>query len=304
MTEQLIPDPSSQEWHPAPEPEQYADQLGLIDGEFVVHRTGGQRDLGWSVTQLLETQDAGQTSTQFAVIQKTDEEKGVIQKTLPVEKLLSWQVDEKDKLPEINVAQVRIGKLFAPLVPEKGSFKSQNYDYLFGSEDALQKGQPRSTKDDYEKSKLAERAQVTGESLKDAFPYFMTLKSDPEIAQAVDTYKRAHPGVYKENDLMQALREDSVLRATVGAQLLKHVDNYKYHISYESQKNPNHPGYGDLRLTQKEYVALLMLAMADGTFKKPTEAFAITRSKSGEVMNGRHRQVALDVYSDIRAARS
>ncbi len=79
----------------APQPSPAAS-LGLVDGQFLVKRTGGIIETGWSVKEVGEGTFAG-TPGILATITRPDEASGQnMKKTIPVDQLHSWQPTEED----------------------------------------------------------------------------------------------------------------------------------------------------------------------------------------------------------------
>jgi hypothetical protein len=133
------------------------------------------------------------------------------------------------------------------------------------------------------------RAKVTEESLQKAEPNYRMIKQDPQIQGAVDEYV-ARTGSYLDRDVMAGLRFDPVLRLVVGMRLLGLVDSHPYSIRMGiTEKTTNVPGY--IKMTSNEYVASLIMAMADGTFKS-NESDEIQTDSVGLVTHGLHRSAA------------
>lgn len=112
------------------------------------------------------------------------------------------------------------------------------------------------------------------------------------MQSAIDEYA-ARTGRYQDREVMAGLRHDAKLRLAVGVRLLDKIDNYTHTIRIgNGEKAPTARGYE--KMTSKDYVASLVLAMADGTFKS-NESDAIVTNNVGVATAGLHRTAALDV---------
>ena len=198
--------------------------------------------------------------------------------------------------------------LFEPFEPQDAGrgYSDTDFDAWFGSDEDYQRelNKPKVVADPEDLNKaeaMRRRGAVTEESLRAAEVNFRGLISDPVIKGAFDEYRQANPSVYKERDLMQALREDATLRLRVGSRLLEAANSYPYQISSEDQKKSIHPGYSHIsKLNPKEYAALLALAMSDGTYKDPGQAMGLQHSRLMDIENGRHRQAAKHILEGKR----
>lgn len=135
------------------------------------------------------------------------------------------------------------------------------------------------------------RASVTDASLKEAEGYFRGLKTDLELYSTFQAYTD-RTGNYKDYDVMAGIRHDPELRIKVGQSLQREAKANEYAVrSGPEQKSPNARGYEGIKPTSQEYVALLMLAMVDGTFKS-ADADPGRNEKFYSPTVGLHRPVA------------
>lgn len=198
-----------------------------------------------------------------------------------------------------SVQDLRVAELFKPLVDvsqETVDLDEQSKkiaSWLTGSVVEVTKEQENAQK------KAADekwRASVTEQSLLEAEPNFRNIKRYPVVQGAVDEYV-ARTGKFHDRDIMAGLRHDPLLRLTVGKWLTEAVEAHPYSIrSGIVEKNPSARGYE--KMTSKEYVALLMMATVDGTFKT-ANADDVQRDQFGAVQLGLHRTAAKEVLSRL-----
>lgn len=151
-----------------------------------------------------------------------------------------------------------------------------------------------------DKEAFIKRGKVTEESVNAALPNLRGLRDDRVIKQELTRYTDEHPGTFRDADIMKALREDDQLRLSVGARLLSAAAAYPYEVSSEEVKASQYPGYRHIpNMKSKEYVALLALSMADGTYKDPGQAMGTQHNRMMVRENGRHREAARGVLRMI-----
>jgi hypothetical protein len=189
----------------------------------------------------------------------------------------------------------RLERIFGPYSRE-GSVAPGDFDFLFADETTYQAEIERRTSSEAEEARrqaerLRQRFEVTPESIDDAKPVLNAISHDHVIRDTIERFGREHD-VHGDEGIMRALREDTYLRYTVGVRLLELARQFALGDARFS-KTPNHPGYDkQTDLMPQEYIALLALAKADGSFKKgyKNDAEAVASGK-----DGRHRQSADDL---------
>lgn len=143
---------------------------------------------------------------------------------------------------------------------------------------------------------VTERAQVTEQSLQDADQMLqLAVKADPELRRILID---GTPGVKTQPELAHALRTNQQLRTAVGEHILQRIDGMlnvmPNRIFRNTEKTSAHKGYtAELKLTSREYAALLALSMLDGTFKESQTSKATdTYDPQTDKGNGQHRYAA------------
>ena len=215
---------------------------------------------------------------------------------------LDFVQGEEGNTPE-TAKEKRVSELFGAYNGPVASSGDFDYDKLYDPEYEYPNRDRQFTREDLIREGLEKRFTVTEESLRSAEPHFRGVTSrDPVIAQTIREFKETR-GVWGEKEVMAALRTDSALRQAVGRRIMERVEANPYAVgATENKKTPTHPGYSHYEnLTGREYVALLVMSMIDGTFKESeAKSTPIIHSKVMQTDDGRSREAALAVLREIQ----
>lgn len=208
-----------------------------------------------------------------------------------------------------KVKDPRLVQLLAPIktikeFTEENPGTQTNYDYMFMDDGPERDAIIEALRSERTKRQAEESNHtiVTEESRAAASRQLGDVRrNDDTINNMLRDYEQKHPGV---TDLVEAIRTDSDLRYKIGEHLLNAImpirlQNMPERIRDNSQKKPNHSGYGHLRqITSREYATLLALAMIDGTYQGYGKGDEIDRHPdTGRVIRGQHRAAALGLLN-------
>lgn len=292
-----------------------AEQLGLIDGNFLVPRSDGSMESGWEVSSFREVVNprTGEVETAVFVKQQTpNDDNKVGEKSVRLSEIQMEETKSKTELlagfaisatmdqMEDKDYSDRHKKLFAPYNLESDYEQpEEDYDYLFKDEKDYQAVVKE--KDGLNRQRAVERGTSTDESEKYTLDVILSRfgkdgdLAKSEIAKIITKYLKPESDIASE-DSMKLIRNNPNLRYELGDLFLKRQELYQDllpdRVRRNTQKVPEYPGYKiefrDLR--SQEYVAQLCLARLDGTFdieSAMSEPTAIT--EDGKVVNGQHR---------------
>lgn len=197
--------------------------------------------------------------------------------------------------------------LFAPLpdLEQSSDTVETDYSYMFGTDEEFENHFKKieSEKPDTDEENLKKRATVTDESVSSAKLELISLSGKDEVLDGILEEFSAETGLRSLNDMVKQIRINPELRLKVGNRILEIVEKYPYSIrSGIDQKKSSYPGYEKMPadMTSKEYVAVLILSMLDGTFKNnPSDP--IVKDNYGEVKLGKHRNVANSIIRNFES---
>lgn len=135
-----------------------------------------------------------------------------------------------------------------------------------------------------------ERIRVTEQSEQSAVEAFIGTGGD--VKKIVDQAAKELPLIGRDKLIPKFLRENHEVRIKLGQYLLHtlgEMGGLPDKIHYNWDKNPNARGY--TRMPSKEYVAVLALAMLDGTFKA-NPSMPIMKRANGTFDDGTYRDTA------------
>lgn len=291
----------------------------LVDGQFVVRRGDGSVDNGgWSVVTTHTSADTGEQAVVIARPYPKDSSRVQLQ-TVPLHELLGWQTEaqldwhrtsgiamagvalrEMEPEGEIDPNPKRLELLFEPRV-SVAKMPEPEYDYLFAPDDSYG---VELTLHQRESANIAAEQRnmvvVTDETRKDALDALQqSLRFNPELNRLISgAHPEALPGSLA---MVDAIRLEPGLRMEIGKYFLdkisRRVATLPERLRDNTEKSPRRRGYAHIpRLTSREYVALLCLAMLDGSFDSQSAASdPITYDSRGEVEFGQHRSAARDI---------
>ncbi len=309
------------------------NQLGLVDGSFDVVRSNGENDSGWCVSGYFN----GNNGKQCVVIEKKEGDE-VLTKTVPLDILLAWQkpgnenvpvkeisdyqrpIEDVEKLGLFAIASSvstnnekiksprdpRLAMVFKPILSEEEiPRKPTNYSYLFEpDEEKFQKN--RSELNKQEEREILERYKFTEVNDRSRNAAIVRLKiarqADKNINNLINLFQQRY-NIIEPKDVVEMVRISADLRYALGEYLLEkklpeRLDNMPERIVRNTNKNPNHRGYGHLsNLSSREYAVLLALSMIDGSFQEPARGDEIERDASGHPVLGQHRAAAEELLS-------
>ena len=309
----------------------YANQLGLVDGSFNVIRSNGKNESGWCVSGYAD----GKDGKQRVVIEKIEDDQ-ILTKTIPLGKFLAWQQPSNeivsvkeisnDKRPVVerlglyaiassvstNNEKVesprdpRLAMVFKPILSEKEiPRQTTDYSYLFElDEEKFQKTRRELNKQEeletLEKYKFTE---VNDQSRNAAIDRLKTVRqADKNINNLINLFQQSD-NIVEPKDVVEMIRTNTDLRYALGEYLLEkklpeRLNNMPERIVRNTNKNPNHRGYGHLpNLSSREYAVLLALSMIDGSFQEPARGDEVERDASGRPVLGQHRGAAEELLS-------
>jgi len=221
------------------------------------------------------------------------------------------QIDSEEVL-----TRTRDELLFAPLLdldaqktpdrPAESGGTSKAADAIYAKDDGpydalLAETAKARSEVDYTKKGLEERSRVTEESVDAAQRQLIGIRiADPVLDKLLTDFDPKHE--LNSTGLLQAIRTNQGLRMAVGMRIRDAVAKHPYSVREGIQKKrPDAPGYNEMPqdMTSKEYVALLVLAMIDGSYKANTSD-SIQKSKDGDTARGKHRDAANSVIRGFR----
>lgn len=297
-----------------------AERIGLVDGEFVVRRSSGQEETGWSVNRVVEQVVEGGAARCIAILNKTElapDGSGpqTATKAVPLEALQSWQVSaateshvngNHDQDRAESRESLRLKSLFQPLLRSE-PVEDPNYDILIRAvvEDnpavqeaanvyrqELDKAEPLQR--EYDKFVSEATIKLSAEYLKRA------LETDSQLAGLIGSLK-ADFGLNDPVSVVNAIRTNPDMRLAVGKYMLdkinlfakKHPDDLPDRVRCNGEKAPKGliAEYIKTRISSREYVALLCLAKLDGSFNG-LMADDIEIGSDGNAIVGQHRIAA------------
>lgn len=292
--------------------------LGVVDGDFYVKRTGGMEKGGWYVAGMKNGD---------VVIKRYEPENGQeLVKAISPENLIRWQEqkDEKSYDPAVDVESsadpatqtaeqsidtteqvedtytARFRELFAPVISKKApevdsaviydNIFNKDYDMEAEGHKYLKEVQDsQSTPKGREDLKIQNIDAAVGR-LPDV------LRNIPELLDIIKRHENPDSSLV---DVVSLLRTNANLRLEAGKLFidkindLAKINKLPSRVTENKQKNPNHYGYeGEIR--SREYVAVLCLSMLDGTYDDAsTKGDPITiLEETGKVSLGMHRAAA------------
>jgi len=280
--------------------------LGLVDGAFAVGRDDDSWiDYGWQI-------EAYDEETDKVTIVKPQDDGSSLVKTVPRKKLveLNEQLHRDVTTKEVgsvavnnqlasesreSLAQQHYEALFAP-VSGQDNPDDQNFDHLFS-------GDPKDTSQNSVeqaavRDKKNSREYVTDENCEAAAQKLvLAIQADRYIESAFNQV-----GVRPETELeaVTIIRTNAKVRQLLGMHYLQKVNERAHElperIRRNAQKVANHVGYAE-PMTSREYVALLCLAMIDGSYDNDgiSSNDTIQHDEKGAITIGQHRSAALEV---------
>ena len=217
---------------------------------------------------------------------------------------------ELEGSPEL-APKTRDDKLFAPLLDleySSGVLSEEDNDMygklVYGTDDEAEGVQTGLENNMSSRERgFRERSRVTKESLDSASRELMSLKyKDPIINDILTKFQSENNNVYGD-ELLKAIRVNPELRKAIGSRLrdLSEANAYSVRTGIGTAlKKVDAPGYELMppRMTSKEYVGLLMLAMIDGSYKEnPSDP--IIKDNFGSVITGNHRSSARSILRSV-----
>jgi hypothetical protein len=198
----------------------------------------------------------------------------------------------------------RLELLFAPRpsrdeVPELRDEKQFDFPHLFEQDEAkaeelrLKALGATAAHDSYRM-----QFPVVSAAMKDAaWSRLGEARRDPIADAIVAKYEDGAQDPSDKHAAVDTIRKNAELRYELGSYYLRDklpqlIDKLPRQVAANDQKRPKHMGYKDIpQLGSQEYVAMLALAMLDGTYAEPgadtTELY-----ESGDVKLGEHRAAA------------
>lgn len=295
-----------------------AEQLGLVDGQFIVQRGSGEgsyTETGWTVAEIGDDTDENTgEQRQFAILTNAKlgadgkplrDDNGYIDgdtKNQWVDVIRSWQPVEHET-PSESLLSDRQREIFAPVekVTKKVTVEDEDkhWDaFILSPEDYKAKygSQPPegSVKDAAVRDDSGINREVSSSSLEYAQ---MTIEGniDPTVKRIIAEFSE---GATQTTDLVNNIRTNPRLRERLALYFMDKIklnlNDMPERVQRDAQKKPNHKGYEKLSYTtSREYASLLALSMLDGTFKfEATKTDPIVRDGNGEVEVGQHRAAA------------
>lgn len=312
-----------------------AEELGLIDGKFPVMSNGAIED-GWFVKGFKEVTDPETGLPETAVligkpVEGDPSKEGV--KTYRLSQIktdifeaykrhstgetdpdagslalgrfataISQEASRGDILDGAeSIRNPRLEKIFAPVEAE--AVVEPNYDHLFSLDEEMDGDiSDAGKKEEFRRGSVTKDSE--GFTLTEVLPRFDEGGdlSRSEIASIVAgsldpgtkiSSKEAMINIRSNKDLRLALGEYFLRRQELFADVLpaRVADSSHY-------KSPPIPGYDELgKIKSREYVALLALAMLDGTFSpdKARSSDFMDIAPDGKVIRGQHRAAATEI---------
>lgn len=297
-----------------------AERIGLVDGEFVVRRSSGQEETGWSVNRVVEQVVEGGAARCIAILNKTElapDGSGpqTATKAVPLEALQSWQVSaateshvngNHDQDRAESRESLRLKSLFQPLSrPEP--VEDPDYDILIRAvveDDPKVQEAANAYRQELDKAEPLQREYdkfVSEATIKLSAEYLeRALETDSQLAELIGSLK-ADFGLNDPVSVVNAIRTNPDMRLAVGKYMLdkinlfaeKHPDDLPDRVRCNGEKAPKGliAEYIKTRISSREYVALLCLAKLDGSFNG-LMADDIEIGSDGNVIVGQHRVAA------------
>lgn len=295
-----------------------AERLGVIDGEFAVMRSNGMIDREWTLysDETKTHLKSGELVPAVMLFRRDpDNPDLILKKVVPKDTFLEWQVEDAEikryeALFKVEVAEDMGGvavrslesspqdaylaareehyrRLFAPVAIEEKPAEEVSYDHLFDPEYEA----PKEVR--WAASKTEEgRGIVTTEGKEKAEQILgEATKIDHRLRVIFeDAVKR----VGEDVDLTELVRTDPEVRLSIGKHIIekiqKHMSMMPERVVNDTEKNPNHSGYSAIK--SREYVALLTLAMLDGSFNHTRQEKIYDFDSRGVAVLGQHRYAA------------
>lgn len=192
-----------------------------------------------------------------------------------------------------DIALHDVAKPAAAQEPEKAEVKLDDESahlaelFHFRTQDEL-----IAMKTDVMHSDPRERSSVTEESEQAAVGAFIGASAD--VKRIVDDAMRGMPLIGRDKLVPEFLRSNDDVRIQLGAHLLDKIDEISDlpdKIGNNWSKLPNAPGYA--RMQSRDYVAVLALAMLDGTFKPDLSRLRpVAKRPDGTFDDGTYRDTA------------
>jgi hypothetical protein len=288
-----------------------AEQLGLLDGAFLVKRgrDGTQIDKGgWFVS--------GINSEGLVVIENAD--KTAVKRISP-DKLRAWQ-GESDTVsierarfemalndigykassqvveaPEFveSPRDLRLKELFkSPVVAKEET--AETYDHLFTKDEAEIAEQNLRFQEQLNSARRPKGREDLRQTNIDVAVENMqlVLRNNPDIRSIL---AKNAPELHADEEIVNGIRTMDSLRLDLGKYFLDKINRYSdilpERVKENSLKNPNYYGYeGSIR--SRVYVALLCLSRLDGTFDYDSADSDPVEENNGKVILGQHRSAA------------
>lgn len=295
-----------------------AERLGLVDGEFAVVRSNGQVDREWTLyTDETKTHLKSGELVPAVMLFRRDPDNPdlILKKVVPKDTFLEWQAEDAEvkryeALLSTETAEDMGGvavrsletspqdtylaareehyrRLFAPVGVEVKPAEEVSYDHLFDPDYEA----PKEVRWAASRTKEG-RGTVTAEGKEKAQQILGEASKIDHRLRVIfeDALKRAGEDV----DLTELVRTDPEVRLAIGKHIIekiqRHISMMPERVVNDTEKNPNHSGYNAIK--SRDYVALLALAMLDGSFNHVRQEKIYDFDSRGVAVLGQHRYAA------------
>lgn len=292
--------------------------MNVVNEEFVVHRNSGDIEIGWTVvSDTVKTQlESGELVDAVTLIRPDETHPGKsLRKIIPIDEFQGWQRDyEQSKRYDAllsrevadDIGSVALGTeveastdtykealneryraLFAPIETEDEPANEQDYDYLFDPN-----YEPPKNVDHSARQKENPRGLVTEANKQKAHNVIEeAIVADPKIRRIIEEQTRLQGESFDPSDL---IRTSAEARLAIGTYMLdkisRNLSRMPERVLDDRNKKSDHGGYPEMK--SREYVALLVLSMLDGTFDYSREQHIYDFDDRGVATLGQHRYAA------------